>query len=92
MKPAQQPRWTVGAAILALAGLLILTVSGLCTGTLGIGMIFSIVTEASHVNGMAIFALLSALTTIALFGGIPMLVGFLMLRSALRMKNGRREK
>lgn len=86
MPPQPRRHWTVAAAIVAIIGLIILTVSGLCTGIFGIGMIYSVVSEAGRINSTAVYAVLSGLGTVALFGGIPMLIGFLIARSGFRMR------
>lgn len=87
--PAKSPgrrHWTVGAAVVAVIGLLILTTSGLCTGIFGLGMIYSVVSEAGSLKGDAILAVLSGLGTVLVFGGIPMLVGFFLTRWGFRMR------
>ena len=90
MEPADQKnprrRWTVGAAIVAIIGLVILTISGLCTGTFGIGMIYTVISEASSPSSTELFAILSGLATVAVVGGIPMLIGFFIARAGFKMR------
>ena len=85
-EPGKTPvryRWTVGAAILAIAGLLILTASGLCTSVVGIGILSEAALNLSSFPAADFWSLLLTLGTA---GGIPMLIGFLMARSGFRMR------
>lgn len=83
-KPAR--RWTFAAAIVAIIGLMILTISGLCTGIMGIGMLYSIVTEAGSLNSATISGLLSGLGMVAVVGGIPIVIGLLITRAGFGMR------
>jgi len=86
-RPGEPPRrWTVAAAIVAIIGLIILTISGLCTGAFGIGMIASVISEAGRLNSTTIFAVLSGLATVVIVGGIPMLIGFFITRAGFKMR------
>jgi hypothetical protein len=70
-----KPKWT-GAAITFMAiGLLIFIPSGLCTSVFGIGALLS-----GSSNGPDFSFLIMALV----IGGIPMLIGFVFIRLALK--------
>ena len=74
-----QPRthWTALSLVIFVVGLLILIPSGLCTGLFGLGYLFS---------GGNLDETLSMLTTVAMVGGIPMLIGFFMVRAGLALR------
>ena len=84
--PPQHKRWTFAAAVVAIIGLFILTTSGLCTGLVGIGMLATIFTNTSSPSNNEWATLLGTLLTLAMVGGIPMLIGFLIARSGFRMR------
>ena len=85
-KPTVHRRWTFGAAVVAIIGLVILTVSGLCTGVTGFGMLYAVFSESGSSSANEWAILLGTLGTVAMIGGIPMLVGFLILRSGWKMR------
>jgi len=79
-------RWTVAAAVVAISGLVVLTTSGLCTGVLGIGMLYSIVSEAGSINSSTIPGLLSGLAMVAVVGGVPIAIGIFVTWTGFRMR------
>lgn len=79
-------RWTVAAAVVAICGLVVLTVSGLCTGVVGIGMLYSIVSEAGSLNASTIPGLLSGLAMVAMVGGVPVVIGLFVTWAGFRMR------
>jgi hypothetical protein len=79
-------RWTFIAAVVAIIGLLILTASGLCVGLVGFGMLDTIFTESGSLKASTLPGFLSALMTLAMVGGIPMLLGFLLTWAGFRMR------
>ena len=85
-KPTVRYRWTVGAAVVATIGLVILTISGLCTGLTGFGMLYAVISESGTLSANEWATLLGTLGTVAMIGGIPMLVGFLILSSGWKMR------
>jgi hypothetical protein len=85
-KPTVRYRWTVGAAVVAIIGLVILTISGLCTGVTGFGMLYAVFSESGSSSANEWATLLGTLGIVAIFGGIPMIVGFLILRSGWKMR------
>jgi hypothetical protein len=74
-----RPHRSAGAVALVVIGLLILIPSGLCTGIFGIGAIYDMVTSSSS-EGFSI--LLEAL----MFGGIPLVIGGLLVFAGFKMR------
>ncbi len=79
--PPGKPHWSAGAVALVVIGLLILIPSGLCTGIFGVGAIYDMVTSSSS-EGFSI--LLEAL----MFGGIPLVIGGLLVFAGFKMRKG----
>lgn len=74
-----QPRWGVISVTMMVIGLLILVPSGLCTGLMGVGALFSVftgdVSDAMPTLGM-----------VATVGGIPVVIGGVLVFAALRLR------
>jgi hypothetical protein len=85
-KPQVRRSWTFGAAVVAIIGLVILTISGLCTSVMGFGMVYAVFSESSSLPANEWAALLSTLEMVMLIGGIPMLIGFLIARAGFKMR------
>lgn len=73
--PPTKPRWTGAAITLVAIGLLIFVPSGLCTSVMGIGALID-----GGSSGPDFGILFMAL----IVGGVPMLLGFLLIRTGLR--------
>ena len=65
-------RWGALAVTLLAIGLLILIPSGLCTGILGVGAIYEMITEPASSDGM------SVLSAALMVGGIPIAIGVVL--------------
>lgn len=78
-----QPRWGIISVALMVIGLLILVPSGLCTALLGIPALISIV--ASMFTGNVGDAM-STLGMVATVGGIPVVIGGVLVFAALRLR------
>lgn len=70
-----QSRWGALSVTLLAIGLLILVPSGLCTGILGIGAIYSMLAGSGSDAG-------DMLSTVVLVGGIPIAIGGLLVAVA----------
>jgi hypothetical protein len=79
-------RWTVAAAVVAIIGLFILTVSSLCTGIAGFGMLAGVFDNPSSLSSNEWATLIGTLVTLALIGGVPMLIGFFIALLGFRMR------
>ncbi|HEY4114251.1 MAG TPA: hypothetical protein VGM17_09345 [Rhizomicrobium sp.] len=74
-----QPRWGVISVALMVIGLLILVPSGLCTGLMGLGALFSVFT--GNVRDAT-----STLAMVAVVGGIPVVIGGVLVFAALKLR------
>ena len=72
---ASRPRWTLASVALFVIGLLILIPTGLCTTFMGV---------LAFIEGDA-----SAIPTILLFAGLPVLVGGTLIYTALKSRQSR---
>jgi hypothetical protein len=77
-----RPHWGAGAVALVVIGLLILIPSGLCTGIFGVGALYAMITSSP---GEGLTVLLEALT----LGGIPIVIGGLLVFAGFRMRTKR---
>ncbi|HEV2561683.1 MAG TPA: hypothetical protein VGT78_06040 [Rhizomicrobium sp.] len=74
---SERSRWTAISLTIFVVGLLILIPSGLCTSIFGVAYLF---------GGGNLDETLSMLVTVAMVGGIPMLIGFFMVWSGLALR------
>jgi hypothetical protein len=74
-----RPPWGALSLTVFVIGLLILVPSGLCTGVLGIGFLVEASQNSSN-DGM------NFLMELLMFGGLPMLLGFVLVRIGLQLR------
>lgn len=79
-------RWTAGAVILVIIGVVIFATSGLCTGLVGLGMLASIFSNTSSLSNNEWATLIGTLGTLLVTGGIPMGIGIVIWWAGLRMR------
>jgi hypothetical protein len=73
------------ASALIAVGALILGLSGLCTGALAVNVLTSVVRSANGFGGDPLAGVFGFVLMLGLFGGVPMLIGALLLRWGLRL-------
>lgn len=76
-EPKKRPRWTFISVALVVLGLIILLPSGLCTAVFGF---FTIVESFSQNVD------LSSVLMVLLFGGLPMLLGWVLVWAGLKAR------
>jgi len=75
--PPPRPQWGALSLAIFIIGLLILVPSGLCTGIFGAVALF---------GGTSVDDALSFLAEALIFGGIPILIGFVLVRVGLALR------